>query len=204
MLVAGAGLQPLDGSGPLLHLTGKITEEWGQTEIVFKRFYVNEGRPYLNAGDDVVTISVPGLTVSPKVVARGMGPITLEVVDYCCDLDGIEWYGPQMGGFLGEGPGLTLDPPTLVTTGIQVALFERQLVEPVMASARILVAEEDSYFDLDGNGCNELGDLLLLLESWQNNHLPGNCTRDANGDGATNILDLFYIDLGGATPCTPN
>ena len=56
-------------------------------------------------------------------------------------------------------------------------------------TAIVLVAEDDQYLDLNGDGCNTIEDLWALAELWRQF-----IADDPNGDGIVDVLDFLYIN----------
>ena len=74
-----------------------------------------------------------------------------------------------------------------------------ELMDPVYGAltlaATILVPLDDSWRDLDGDGCNGLSDLQVAASLWRTA-----TSTDADGSGIVDVLDLLYINTGGSCP----
>jgi len=106
-----------------------------------------------------------------------------------------EWFNLTSGG--GYGPGN--NPVTLPSLLSQSTLFELQAdngISTLSDQARVLASANAAFRDLDGDGCNDLDDLLFLLPHWR---LAG-AALDADGNLLVEVLDFLYINSEGGCP----
>ena len=138
----------------------------------------------------VLTVATLDVSINPPVVAQGLAPVTLEAI-ITCDVPptDIEWENLNSGmvfGF-GENP-VTLSSVLMETSTIQVTISD-DARDVVANTAVILVADNDQFLDLNGDGCNTIEDLWTLAEMWRQTSL-----NDANGDGIIDVLDFLFVN----------
>ena len=133
--------------------------------------------------------------VFPPGNAQGLDPLILEALVYCA-VPGFSWQWRNLN--TGEIFGQNQNPVTLPfldeTTDIELEVSDGD--SQAIATARVLVAA--AYADLNGDGCNNLADLYLLIADWLR-IMPQ--ADDPNGDGIIDVRDFLYINTQGQNPC---
>ncbi|MCB1051080.1 MAG: immunoglobulin domain-containing protein [Acidobacteria bacterium] len=88
---------------------------------------------------------------------------------------------------------LNQNPVTLGDFLMEPTLFEvwadngfSQLTDQVF----VLAADNPLFYDLDGDGCNDFDDFLLLVTQWR----ASGAAFDANGDNQVDVRDFLYIN----------
>lgn len=129
----------------------------------------------------------PPPSISPAVVAQGLTPLTFttrvaNVADRYFDWRIL----PDDLAIGADQTDMTFDIFN-ETTRIAVAVHDAQS-EVQRTEALVLVAPDMRFRDLNGDGCNTVADLNEALSAWRGQDF------DADGDGRTTVLDLFYIN----------
>ncbi|MDJ0839434.1 MAG: immunoglobulin domain-containing protein [Acidobacteriota bacterium] len=205
LLVAAAGENQLAGEGPLLCLSGKQIDGWGRASVQIDHIEFNEGQPSAYTHGMPATISIPGAAIRPKAKAAGLArQITFEAEELCCDVEQTEWTDDSTGMHLTADTMLTVAVPS-ETTEYRFQWIDRNSNDPFSIFATILVPLDPAFNDMNGDGCNTIEDLLLLIGEWGDPATRGAVSIDANGDGVLDICDLLYINTGkdhlGKTDC---
>ena len=144
---------------------------------------------------DQVTVEVEGLGLdTTPSQAQGLTTISLNA-DAICPVPSVtvEWINLNTGVSFGLNVNpVVLDPAPLETTDYQVTVIDDQLRTTQVQAVTILIADDPTYQDPNGDGVNDENDLLDFLLDW-NVPATESTLPDANGDGFINILDLLYI-----------
>ena len=146
---------------------------WGQ----FRGDAQRAGRPPV-AGDPVLQI------IGPR--AQGLQPVTLSVKVLGATATSIQWrdgYGDMLAEDLTQ---ITL-PMLFESEDFRVTVSIGDLV--LEQEVRILVAFDDLFQDIDGDGCNTPEDFNLALGEWGTRS-----SLDADNDGWFSLRDLMYIN----------
>lgn len=138
---------------------------------------------------DGVTLSVENgsfsVTVSPSWVTQGVDDILL-ISEVNCGVPGYSylWQDRQLNT-LGTDSTLLLVPRPASSLQITLTVTD-SLNDSVQAEAFVLVHPNET--DPDGDGNNDLDDLLFVIEDWRRTS-----PFDADGDGIVTVLDLMYF-----------
>ena len=149
----------------------------------------------------ILTVAEPlSVTIWPSSIAQGLEPVWLNV-SIGCHLADLEWEWRDLSS--GETFGLNqewvvIDPMLTETTVFEVTATDGQGTNA--ARATVLVPENPVYSDYNGDGCNSVEDLYLLLQDWLAVILNAD---DPNGDGFIDILDALYINTLETGSCPP-
>lgn len=92
---------------------------------------------------------------------------------------------------------ITVDPPIPGVTVFQFTATHLVTSETRAATRVLLTAVNPAYFDLNGDGHNDAGDLFQLAQSWR---LSFPSLDDPNGDGTLDIRDFLFINLDDQIP----
>ncbi|QTD52707.1 immunoglobulin domain-containing protein [Sulfidibacter corallicola] len=124
----------------------------------------------------------------------GVDPPELFAEVACADLAELEWFNltTQAGFGLGVNP-IVLDPLPIETTTYRVIVTSDDLGQEVSGDVTVLIPDDATFFDFNGDGCNDVGDLYEALTLWQ----LTDPIFDANDDDLFNILDLMFIKITG-------
>jgi hypothetical protein len=113
-----------------------------------------------------------------------------------------DWRNLTSGQVFGHNSNpVTLDALLTKTTWFEFTVSDNLTGtgETARTEVVVLVPAVPGYTDPNGDGCNSVEDLLILLENWlqifQNND-------DPNADGRFDMRDLLYINIG-PTNCGP-
>lgn len=129
----------------------------------------------------------PPPSISPAVVAQGLAPLAFTTRVANVAGRHFDWrILPDDLAMGADQTDMTFDVFS-ETTRIAVAVHDAAS-EVQRTEALVLVAPDMRFRDLNGDGCNTSADLIEALGAWRGEEL------DADGDGRTTVLDLFYIN----------
>ena len=155
--------------------------------------------PGMAMGNALVEVFPLDLVVSPGPTAvQGLSTIELEA-QVGCDFTAVEvaWVNLTAGSSFGAGVNpVALVPHPVETTEYQVTVTGGGS-GATTARVLLLVAQHPIYLDLNGDGCNNVADLLALAVDWLQPVL-----EDPNGDAFIDIRDFLFINTGDPLPCT--
>ncbi len=129
--------------------------------------------------------------ILPGSIGAGLSPIQL-LAEMDCVVQGVtwEWEDLESGVVFGQDQNpVIIEPLPIETTTYKLTATDGLSRETTEAFAVILVSPNSLYADLNGDGCNTLADLYLLMENWG---FP--LSDDPNGDGMVDVRDLMYIN----------
>ncbi len=99
------------------------------------------------------------------------------------------WQESIQGNVLGQNTTqLTLPARLTQTTTITLRVENNNTLEVLRDSVEVLAAQDDSFDDLNGDGCNTLDDLQLLCASWRA------VGADADGNGVIDVRDFLFVN----------
>ncbi|CAM2069104.1 S8 family serine peptidase [Sulfidibacter corallicola] len=128
--------------------------------------------------------------------ALGLDPPLLEARISCSRPPfSLTWENNMTGAITSQNP-LLLDPLPEATTSFNLTVSDE--TETVSIQTTILVALDPLYRDVNGDGCNTLTDLYLLIQDWLY-AIP----NDPNGDGFIDVRDLLYVNVSDPEYCNP-
>ncbi len=127
------------------------------------------------------------LWIEPRAAAQGLLPLSFTAHIPCVNPTlGWTW---TLGGALEAEDVNPVTLSSVLTSSTNLVVEVDQGGMPLSAAAVILVSQHPINLDLNGDGCNDDQDLLLLASTW---HMPSN--NDPNDDGWVDIRDLLYIN----------
>ncbi len=136
-----------------------------------------------------------GMVATASTQVQGLELITLEA-DVTCGGGSLTTTWTNLN--TGQSYGTNVNPVTLPAYLEETTVFRAtanngnsQITEDVI----VLAAENPDFLDLNGDGCNDIEDLLFVLPDWL-----ASGGLDANGDGRLNALDFLTIKLDGLCP----
>lgn len=141
----------------------------------------------------VVGVTPFSVNVTPKSHALGLDPVTFQAQAECGDEPfSYEWFNEDEV-VLSTESSLTISEDLTHTSTFEVSVADSNL-PPRLSTTTVLVLVSDnpSLLDPNGDGKNTPDDLLFVLEDWAS----GNASFDANGDGKMSILDLLFVNTG--------
>lgn len=140
------------------------------------------------------TLTVDGpleADIMASTTAAGLQPLVL-TAEIGCALPEVhfEWRDVIRGQVLAENISpFTIDPLPTETTIYELAVSDNQSLESVTTRIPLLVSANNAYLDLNGDGCNTIEDLHVVVPDW----LAAEA-NDANEDGVIDIRDFLFID----------
>ncbi len=136
-----------------------------------------------------------GMVAEPSSLIQGLALITLDA-QVTCGGGSLTTTWTNLN--TGQSYGTNVNPVTLPSYLEETTVFRAvanngntQISEQVI----VLAAEHPDFLDLNGDGCNDIEDLLFILADWLD---AGGL--DANGDGILNALDFLTINIEGPCP----
>lgn len=110
-----------------------------------------------------------------------------------------EWTIPATGYSFGTNQNpITIWSTPNRDTDYQVRVTDSSARATVTQTVRLLVAVDFKYFDLNGDGCNNVADIWALCDDWRS-EMP--VLNDPNGNGFVEILDFLYLNQDDPVPC---
>lgn len=140
---------------------------------------------------------IPTLAMNPPARALGLRDPVYQL-DITCGTPPytLNWITDPIASVVLQGDGIVMNPPPTETTFIQCDYTDSAGNGTFSAYGLLLVAQDPLYRDLNQDGCNNLHDLWLLMQSWQSAE-----ANDPNGDGWIDIRDFLYINLDDPLNC---
>ena len=191
-VVDGSGIQ--GAQSPLLTLDALI-----ETDAGFYHCEVTNSCGSMQSGQAELIVDGP-LTawIIPMWRVQGLSPVSFEAGALCSvgALD-LQWLVDPTTTFVDLGTEIRFDVPALdLVTRVEAQFTDSSLREVSSAVGIYLVADSSMYFDLNGDGCNDLQDLWELAVSWRTGWSP-----DPNGDGLIDIRDFLFINTEDTLNC---
>ncbi|CAM2009799.1 immunoglobulin domain-containing protein [Acanthopleuribacter pedis] len=128
--------------------------------------------------------------VAYSSVAQGLTPVQVSGQISCRD-DGMSWLWQDLatGNVLGRDA-LVFDMPFLYDeTSVVIFRVEDAGGQVIRRYVTVLVSEDDTYVDANGDGCNSIQDLHFLAEQWRTSQ-----EMTPNGDTIMDVRDFLFID----------
>ncbi len=135
------------------------------------------------------TICSFSVTTSPEIQIQGINPMTITAIPEC----GVEPYifswQDQDQQVIGDSGAIQIQPRLTQTTIFTLVTQDGNQNE-AHAAVTIISSGNGNLIDPNGDGLNNLDDLLLLGSEWRSE----NSAFDADGDGRITVLDLGYVN----------
>ncbi|QTD51163.1 PKD domain-containing protein [Sulfidibacter corallicola] len=160
------------------------------------RFTVTDSRGLADQTPAVCTVYVAACSqpaILNQDLIQGLRPLLLRGVA-CLDAGHrIAWRNMTTDQLLAvDQKDLELDPKLDGTSRIRLNVYSGAADTWYFTEVTVLVPQSTVVEDLNGNGCNDMGDIYTYASLWGDG-LPSD-DYDANGDNALNVLDFFYIN----------
>lgn len=141
------------------------------------------------------TLTVDGplqVRVEPHVAVKGVGSIELTAVVECAvPVVNYAWTLTPATPYSQVDPGIILDnPPLDPVTYVQAVITDPSMRETASDQAIILVSQNPLFYDVTGDGINDVEDLWETAQFWNQAFAD-----DPNEDGRMDVRDLLFINL---------
>ncbi|MDJ0840472.1 MAG: VWA domain-containing protein [Acidobacteriota bacterium] len=153
------------------------------------------GRNPLDPADDV---PCPLSLNLPHVVRLGLQPLEVQAEFTCARVGmSLAWIDEGTNTVIAED----INPLTITNQFDRATLITAELSDPVIgdfAEASVLILiPTPAYLDFNRDGCNTPADLIAASSTWTSER-----SDDPDRDGVVTVLDLLYLNIDQADPCT--
>jgi hypothetical protein len=145
----------------------------------------------ISSSKATLTLRDFSVSVSPGSIGMGVNPIIFNAQSFCGQ-GSVSYEWRDAGDVIVSQTESLLIEPTLNETETFTVTGRDDTSGESSASVTILVSENPSLVDPNGDGMNTREDVVLVSNDWAS----GSLTFDADGDGQLTVKDLAFVNGG--------
>ncbi|WP_448721628.1 M12 family metallo-peptidase [Acanthopleuribacter pedis] len=179
--------QPIDGATGAVLSLGTVSLDGAGTYYCV----ITSACGDLTTETAMVGVDAANVQVRPRLTAQGVRPVQLQAAFEC--MSGStqwQWIDVTSNRVLASGSDAQITLPRLTETTVVELRVGEDGPNQRTAQARILVAADDAFEDVNGDGCSDIKDLRELIQDWRRQ-----VARDPNNDGMIDLRDFLYINI---------